>query len=228
VYVVVPVKDRIDVTRRLLTELAQQGGFDEALVFDNGSTPVSGRALEAIAADVAPVAKVRVAAAAGMNLHAMWNEGVRLAVDASGGECDVAVLNNDLAIGPDFLARLSAALRSDDRLWAVSANYDHRRGSGVELTTSTVKNGGLAGFAFMIRGERFADGSLSFDEGYRWLFGDDDLVAQIEAAGARVGIALDATVFHVGGGGQSFRDAGQWWKTVAADRDRMLARWGHP
>ena len=227
VYVVVPVKDRVDVTRRLLSELMRQGGFKELFIFDNGSTPVAARHLEEVAAGLEGAARIMIVPAAGMNLHAMWNDGVRMATAAAGGACDVAILNNDLAIGPDFLGGLSSALRSDDRLWAVSPNYDHRLGSGVELTTSTAKNGGLAGFAFMVRGECFADGRLTFDEEYQWLFGDDDLVAQVEAADARVGIALDIEVLHLGGGSQSVRDMDLSWPTIAVDQQRMADRWGH-
>jgi tetratricopeptide (TPR) repeat protein len=227
VYVVVPVKDRVEVTRRLLAELTRQGGFEELYLFDNGSTPLGGRALEEVVSGLDGQASISVVAAAGMNLHAMWNDGVRMATAAAGSACDVAILNNDLAIGPDFLRGLSAALRSDDRLWAVSPNYDNRLGSGVELTTSTAKNAGLAGFAFMVRGECFADGRLAFDEGYQWLFGDDDLVAQVEGAEARVGIALDTETRHLGGGSQSVRDTGLSWPVIAADQQRMADRWGH-
>ncbi|MCU1447883.1 MAG: epsH 1 [Acidimicrobiales bacterium] len=227
VYVVVPVKDRVEMTRRLITELVRQGGFQELYIFDNGSTPLGARSLDAAVSQLEGRARVTIVAAAGMNLHAMWNDGMRMATDAAGGPCDVAILNNDLAVGPTFLRGLSAALRSDDRLWAVSPNYDHRLGSGVELTTSTAKNGGLAGFAFMVRGECFDDGRLAFDEAYQWLFGDDDLVAQVEAAGAKVGIALDVDVEHLGGGSQSVRDMGLSRLAIAADQQRMADRWGH-
>jgi GT2 family glycosyltransferase len=110
-------------------------------------------------------------------------------------------------------------------LWAVSPNYDGRVLSGLEYVRSTFKDGGLAGFAFMVRGEIFDQ--VSFDEAFSWWYGDDDFVAQVQAQGGRTGIVGEATVEHVGGGAQTVRYRQEVLAAIERDRRRMWSKWGH-
>jgi GT2 family glycosyltransferase len=220
-YVVIPVRDQLDLTRRLVEDLDAQGGHEAIFVFDNGSTDGTGAWL----ADQAGRGVVEAFDAEGLTLHQMWSAGIREA-RARSRACDIAVLNNDLVIGPDFCRRLAAALRSDPDLVAVSPNYDGRPLEGVAYVTSTFKNGGLAGFAFMVRGEAFDH--LAIDERLRWWYGDDDLVAQIVAAGKRAGITGATTVCHVGGGSQTITYTREVVDHLEHDLLHMLAKWGHP
>ena len=71
---------------------------------------------------------------------------------ARGDDFNVAILNNDLRLGPHFVKRLATALRADPMLWAVTPNYDERKGSGVDYVFGTYPLG-MAGFAFMLKGE---------------------------------------------------------------------------
>ncbi len=172
-YVVIPVKDNLPLTSALVAQLRDQGGYEAIFVIDNGSSDDTRAWLAARAARGDLVA----IDASGMTLHQMWNDGIALS-RALHPACNIAILNNNLRIGPGFLARLASALRTDPQLWAVSPNYDARPVDGVQYVTSTFKHAGLAGFAFMVRGEAFDD------EHFSWWYGDDDLVAQIHAQGA--------------------------------------------
>jgi GT2 family glycosyltransferase len=219
-YVVIPVKERLELTRRLVDRLAAEGGYEALFVLDNGSRDGTAAWLRR-----QPVHKmIEPVDAAGMGIYRMWNLGVRLARDRH-PTANVAILNNDIRIGPQFLARLGAGLHSRPDLWVVSANYDHRPLRGVQYVHSTFKRGGVAGFAFMTRGQIFDE--VSFDEGFRWWYGDDDFVAQVEAHGGRVGIVGGATVEHVGGGAQTIQYTRQILADIERDRRRMWAKWRH-
>ena len=219
-FAVIPVKERLDLTRRLLTQLAADGGYETIFVLDNGSADRTADWLRNQPAHT----RIEAVAAPGLGIYALWNLGVALARERQ-PRCNIAILNNDLQIGSEFLDRLAVGLRSAPDLWAVSANYDRRILHGVEYVRSTFKRGGLAGFAFMTRGEVFD--RLTFDQGFSWWYGDDDFVAQIHAHGGRTGIVGDATVEHVGGGAQTVRYTPEVLAAVERDRRRMWAKWGH-
>ncbi|MGH9036414.1 MAG: glycosyltransferase family 2 protein [Acidimicrobiia bacterium] len=219
-FVVVPVKDRLDLTRQLVGQLEAGGGYDALFVLDNGSTDGSADWLRRRPDST----RLVLIEAPSVGIYGLWNLGVRLARSWA-ASCNIAVLNNDLRIGPGFLHRLSTGLRSAPDLWAVSPNYDGRTHNGVQYVRSTFKGGGLAGFAFMVRGEVFD--RLSFDEGFSWWYGEDDFVAGITAAGGRVGVIGEATVEHVGGGSQSVRYTPEVLASIERDRRRMWAKWRH-
>lgn len=217
--VVIPVKDNLPLTRGIVGQLHEQGGFDDLTVFDNGSGRRTRRYLE----HEASVGRLRHVDAAGFTLHQMWNRGADLA-RARDPRGMVAFLNNDLRLGPGFLAGLSSALGADAKLWAVSPNYDGRSVQGVEYVTSTYRRGGLAGFAFMVKAEAFD--RVRFDERFEWWFGDDDLVAQIESLGYKVGIAGDVAVEHIAGGSQTVQYKRDFIEAIRRDRRRMADKWG--
>lgn len=219
-YVVVPLKNRADLTGSLLDQLKAQGGYDKVFLFDNGSNRKTKNWLATLDRD-----NVEVFDADGMNIHQMWNAGIAEALRRS-WPCNVAILNNDIDIGPRFLSGLAGPLRSDPLLAAVCPNYDGREGSGVVYTEDMCGGrydgtGGLAGFAFMLKGEA----GYRFPEDLQWWFGDADMLMAIVAAGSKAGIVLDVTCTHVGGGSQT----GDWDAmpdVIAADREKFRRRWG--
>jgi GT2 family glycosyltransferase len=219
-YVVIPVKNQLALTRSLVDQLHNQGGHQAIFVFDNGSTDGTGEWL----AEQARQGVLEAIDATDRALYEMWNAGVRRARDRD-AVCNIAILNNDLVIGDAFCEQLASTLRADPRLWAVSPRYDDRRFGGVQYVRSTFKNGGLAGFAFMARGEAFDH--VGFDEALRWWYGDDDFVAQIEALGHRVGLTDTTSVVHVNNGGQTMTyDNPRLWQ-IEHDTVHMYKKWGH-
>ena len=215
--VVIPVKDRLDLTSALVAQLHEQGEASAVLVYDNGSTAESRRGLDRLGVDVFD--------AEGWNIHEMWNAGLDEAARRGAGY--VAVLNNDIRIGPRFLSGLAAVMDADPHLAAVCPNYDGRPGTGVVYTQEICAGrydgtGGFAGFAFMLDGAC----DYRFPEGLRWWFGDNDLLASIVTSGLRAGIALDVTCEHVDGGSQTADwDAPDLRQVLAEDQRRFLAKW---
>jgi GT2 family glycosyltransferase len=219
-FVIIPVRDRLDLTRDVVGQLHAQGGFESILVFDNGSSDGTTEWL----GEQAALGRLEAVDATGSSLHQMWNAGARLALGRHPAP-NLAILNNDLVLGPDFCRQLAASLRADPDLWAVSPAYDDRPIEGVCYVSSTFKNGGLAGFAFMVRGEALA--TMGFDEELRWWYGDDDLVAQIEAGGHRVGITGATTVTHINGGSQTMGYTQAVIIELERDMVHMYEKWGH-
>lgn len=221
VSVVIPVKDEFEMTRNLVAQLFEQGGYDDLLIFDNGTTDPEMLAW----LDAQEVADVF--AAPGASIHEMWSAGVAEAKARHKGRADVVFLNNDLHLGDSFIIRMCAGLRSAPDLCAVSGNYDGRRGSGVLPVRGICAGrydgtGGLAGFAFAVRSD-FLD-EYRFPTDMKWWFGDNDLCLSIEKAGGWYGVVADATVEHLDGGSRTERPA-DWDAIVAADRDAFLAKW---
>jgi GT2 family glycosyltransferase len=222
-YVVIPVKDRLDLTRPLVEELRAQHQFDGLLVFDNGSGAETKQWLAEQPDMLAFDAK-------GAGIHDMWNAGIEYALRTSGGLCNVVFLNNDLKIGPDFIEGLVKALREGPWI-AVSPNYDNRpsRGTPVERVQGICAErydgtGGLAGFAFAVRGELFAQG-YRFPQDAKWWFGDNDFTLTCDSSNLTYGIAVDTTVEHIGAGTAGDWNAKKWSKALAADREAFLAKW---
>lgn len=220
VTVVIPVKDRLDLTRSLVGQLNAQGGFTDLLIFDNGSTdPEMREWLEAqTVADVYDAAECQT-------ISEMWNAGINEAVIRHGGLADVVLLNNDLELGPRFCQKLVGGMR-DTTAMAVSGNYDARRVGHVQPVHGISAgredgSGGFAGFAFALRAEWIATGYRFPPELH--YFSDNDLCLSIDQAGGWYGIVGDARCTHVGGGGQT---AGTLiGPSFEKDREFFEAKW---
>lgn len=220
-FVVIPVKDNKKMTQALLRQLIEETDREHIVVVDNGSNPETKRWLDT-------QRMATVIDGTGMGIHEMWNLGAQWCL-ARNPRARIAFLNNDLELGPNFLAGLSAALDSDPTLVAVCPNYDARAGDGVERLHGICADkydgtGGLAGFAFMVKGEWFE--RYRFPEDCMWWFGDNDLCLTIEAAGGWYGMVHGVTVVHLDGGGQT----GDWSNYLdteqgKADLAAFCARW---
>lgn len=216
-YVVIPQKGKIDMTRRLVKQLHDQGNVAGIFIFDNGSTQTELAATYKFAKDC----DAQVIEAEGKTIHQMWNEGHRLAGMGLHDAFNLAVLNNDLRIGPYFLLRQATALRSDDLLSAVCPNYDKRKGSGVQYVNGTKGMNGMSGFAFMFKGERF---DTPFDEGFAWWYGDDDFAMTVREKGNKVGFVYGVSVEHIDGGSQTAKDH-PFEESIRHDRARFAEKW---
>jgi GT2 family glycosyltransferase len=111
------------------------------------------------------------------NISRAWNLGLHWAKAVAGGQpYDVAVLNDDAIVSPDWLAQVTAAMREQGAVAGSGA-----KGGG---------DGRLAGYAYVLDGA--AD--LWLDEQFQWWYGDDDLERRARMIG---GVALpDVPVEH--------------------------------
>lgn len=222
---VVPFKDKWKMTKAT----AVAADADLVLLLNNGSTQDATQAAVKFASEYD---HVEVLDCKGLGIHEMWNAGARVALERF-PKADIAFLNNDLALGDGCLQTLSAALRAGpENLVAVCPNYDKRAGDPqqVDRLQGIAANrydgtGGLAGFAFMVKGEWFRTG-YEFPEDCMWWFGDNDLTMAIDAAGGWYGMVHAAEVEHLDGGGQtgdwsSYMDTPQGQADLAA----FKARW---
>jgi GT2 family glycosyltransferase len=228
-FVVIPVRGQHQYTESLLKQLAAQKSYHQIFVYDNGADedPYQGYVPD----------QCEVIPAAGLSIHEMWNAGIR-AARKQFVACNIAILNNDLNIGPRFLEGLADGLRVDDRIWVISPNYDGRNVPGGDVLP--VKGiaagrmdgtGGIAGFAFMVKGELFDHGLPLFDEQFEFWYGDTDFVQMVDALGGVVAIMQPITVEHIDGGSKTAGDGTKRLKTpeleakAARDRVRFEAKW---
>ena len=221
-FVVIPTVGAGGHIKDLIVQLEQQRQADGIFVIDNGCNKATANWLDTHNRQL--VHRIPMPDA---GIPDMWNAGI----DAAAGQfsrCNVALLNDDISIGPNFLAGLMVALRSGWNVAVVGANYDGRPGTGLQPVNEVCANrydgtGGLPGFAFMVRGES----AYQFPTDLRWWYGDTDLVFTHRSRGNVVAIALDVTCEHVNGGGQT----GDWESPDMAavlgnDRAVFEAKWG--
>jgi len=230
--VLVPYRDRAELTCSLLDQLVLGGGFDQLLLYDNGSTPQTAdqiaERLEWLGLDH----KAEVVASPERNLTEMWNDGWARALDAAGERhCDLAIFNNDLRIPDGFLIELRRALRSDEKLWAICPDWHRRVAEGTAITAvrsvrGTMRHGGMCGWAFVVKAEARHHGLAPIDEQFEWWCGDDDLAFAIEAAGYQVGLLQGLPLDHVGGGSQTFDSRHEIKPVAHADLERCQKKWG--
>jgi GT2 family glycosyltransferase len=215
--IVIPVKNRLDLTAPLVDELVRQGGYRQLRVYDNGSTDGTMDWLLSRTPDV------WVMDVAEWTLHKMWNDGI----ESSGGG-PVVFLNNDIVLDgkPDWIRRLCSPLAY--RWAATCPNYDGRttvspvqrlRGISAGRTDGT---GGLSGFAFAVRGDVLT--TYRFPESMKWWCGDRDLVAHLHINGLPYGMVADVGVTHIGGGSQTVKAEGAE-KHLEDDRAAFSEKW---
>lgn len=204
-FVVIPYKDKHELTIPLVDELVRQYAYEHIFLMDNDS---SGAAKHQI--DRAMYERWRgvdVMECRGMNLHQMWNFGLDYAkVFADSRPHNVLILNNDISIGSHFIEKLSRAIRESDQTAISCPNYDRRPGEGIQYVEDLPMHvghydgtEGMCGFAFMVRGE---DG-YRFPSNLAWWCGDNDLRLTAKQQGRRIALALDAECTHIDGGNGS-------------------------
>lgn len=102
------------------------------------------------------------------NISAMWNLGLLEAeMGAYGEPHDVAVLNDDAVVPPDWFDRITARMQQHDAAGA----------SGPRGNDDTSAE--IAGYAFIVAGER----GIRADERLRWWYSDDAIQRRCETAG---------------------------------------------
>lgn len=216
--VIVPVRNRLDLTQPLVEELLRHGDC-KVILHDNGSTDGT--------RDWARHQRGLIYAdSAALALHEMWNDGLEL---AQRRHSPAIFLNNDLRLDgkPEWVSRLCGPF---DYGWAaLCPNYDGRIGhAAVEPVRGVAAGrmdgtGGLAGFAFAV--------APAVAEWYRfpteakWWYGDTDLARTLDDRDLACGMVLGVGVTHLGGGSQTARDY-DLEEQIRADREWFERKWG--
>src|SRR6266511_5862594 len=208
--VIMPVHNRWDLTQSCLEHLRSQTVPHVAIVCDNGSTDGTPRRVR----ESFPETRV-IELGANVGFPAACNRGAQ----AGAGEV-VVLLNNDVECRSDFLERLVAPLREDERLGSVAAlllkageeqiesfglavdptlaGYPRLRGRpAAEAQGIQPVLAGPSGAAAAYRRRAWTDvGGL--DEAV-FSYGEDvDLALRLRAAGWPAAVAPDAVAVHVG------------------------------
>ena len=216
VYVVIPVRDRHSMIDTLARQLAAQQPA-AVFVLDNESYPPQ--------PEWGP--PVHTIPMPNTSLHGLWNAGLDMAeghARAGGHKAwNVAVLNSDVEVAPNFLAALSLGLRIHDDVWIAYPNIHGLADTECCVLDDPTSYTGqtMAGWAWMIRGEC----GLRVDEQFVWWYGDSDLEAQVRAAGKHAICVGPAHATHLDANGHVLRDS---WRLNAArvDERRYAEKWG--
>jgi GT2 family glycosyltransferase len=213
---VVPVRDRHDLLTECVGSVVDQ--VDRVIIIDNLSDPP---------VDVeqwyGKVAVVRIPLDP-PNISTFWNTGIALA-DAAAHRADarvwdIAVLNSDVVVPPNWVERLSAAMRAITAAVAYPDQHGgtrqilHTRPEPVDLRTR------ITGYAYLLRGEA----GLRADESLCWWYGDDDLDWRARERGGALlvpGIPVD----HRCPNG-TLHERPELHAQTARDRATFTAKWG--
>jgi GT2 family glycosyltransferase len=208
-YVVIASKNRPIELAALRQQLRTQ--CTDVLLYDNGY-------------DVAPPGSHR---AHSLGLHEMWNQGIFLANKlAKGQPHNVVIMNDDVEVETQLLAKLEAALRSHEDHWLA---YPDDRGilnvAGGALPFGRTEGSGMAGqtitgWCFMMRGEA----NLRFDERFKWWYGDSDLERQVREAG-KFPVVVNAGARHFHPNESTFNDP-EKLAMALADEHTFADKWG--
>lgn len=209
---VIPTKDKYDDARHLALQLAEEALVARVLIYDNRDDACK-NGMQHVRAPGEAVFRV---GSPGKTVYEMWNAGWQHAVKKFPDQpVDVAILNDDITLLPGSLTEMSDALRHRDDVWLVSADWRHTIAeyledrcefkqsaepefTGLHLVRGTYRNLGIAGWCFMLKGEKLNNPLPPIDEQFRWWCGDDDLCRNINLAGAHTAIALGVPVDHEG------------------------------
>ena len=212
----IPVRDRVELVSDLVERLSASGGQDEILLADNNpeGSPAS---LEMVKLEERGL--LTRWDADGRNLHEMWNAGLDYGRDFD----TVLTLNSDVGeFSFEMVRRLSESLLSDPTIGVICPRYDQRDGKGVIDVSGGCGNryngtGGVAGFAFMLRG----DSKYRFPEELRWWYGDTHMFECMDRIGARTCMDLDVSLHHIALGGSP--GSGDW--TLKRDEILLDQKW---
>ncbi|WP_445520423.1 glycosyltransferase family 2 protein [Streptomyces sp. NEAU-174] len=218
---VVPTRDRHAMLADCVDSVV--GQVDAVYIIDNGSVPSidpdqwaqdSGAFVGSAQVDLDPP-----------NISTLWNCGIRLAehaavVMAGAGEWDIAVLNSDVVVPPDWVDGLSSAMRSTSALLAYPDQHGgaeqilHTRAEPVDLRQR------ITGYAYMLRG----DAGLRLDESMAWWYSDDDLDWTAREQGGALLVPGLAVEHRCPNG--SMQERLELAEQAARDRETFVAKWG--
>jgi hypothetical protein len=209
--VVIPTRDHAETyCANLIKQLLDQNEVDKLFIYDNRTTREGGKTnLECVAhwPHEDYYKKVVWRHTPSMSITQMWNHGWGSAcVFGLAGPVNIAFLNDDLTIPHNFISILADRLHRDSsQPWLVCPDWTRHIDEGDESrffanrrVRGTFREGGMCGWAFMIRGELLGQPLPPMDEQFLYWCGDDDLVKQIELYGGECHLISGLPIDHVG------------------------------
>jgi GT2 family glycosyltransferase len=205
-YAVIPTGSRPDLYRACIEAITPQ--VDEVLTLATS--------LDALRYSVGR----SVFIGSGLNISHWWNQGIGWAhAWCDPDPFDVAVLNDDALVPPDWFDQVTSAMRDWE---AAAGGSDQHSRDGItyldDHDTPDIRLR-LPGYAFILDGTA----RLRADEQFCWWWGDTDLDWRAREAGGVVlvpGIPVD----HPPNGGTAVD--GELAEVVARDRQRFIDKWG--
>lgn len=217
--VVIPVYNAPELTRRCIDSLYAhvERQIERTVVYDDASSPDTARMLDSLSHPRLTV------------IHGETNVGFGAAVNRGVEHCNsplVLVVNSDVEASSDFLSPLTASLRADPRLAAVSPggnSFKRYEFSRYLRRSSCVITHRMRGHAFLIRRSIFRDLG-GFDPLYgRGFFEDTDLSRRLLGAGWWIGIQPRSWIYHKNHG--SFGTLDDFRDLMDGNRHKYYARY---
>jgi len=197
--IVAVVPTRFDTTY-LLRLLPSLGDIEMLYIMDNGLDSDRLSYLQQELLSNSTIRDATIIHCPELSIYQMWNLGWDAAIKDFGPKVNIAILNDDIYFLPGTLSKLSQYLEQNDDIGAICPDYYRptflREGDiTLEYTDSTYGHGGLAGFAFMVKGHL----PIRVDWNLRWWYGDDDLVKEIGKLGLKIAKLIGLPVDHYQG-----------------------------
>jgi len=217
VIIVMPVKDRDDMTDQFIDRYSQQVDCEAhpLHILDNGSTE--------------PPRWMHVHDTAGLNIHQQWNWALDHLVRPIDNVCFV---NNDIRLVDDHTFGALEEVLTDMSIGVVSPNHGHpthaamqqRSGSRVlYVPPAPAHAGGPAGFCFAVPPR--VHHRFRFHEPFQRWFGDTDLFWTVHYLyGLHCTVDMATAIEHIDGGSQSSKHL-DLADVTAADRVLFEQKW---
>jgi glycosyltransferase involved in cell wall biosynthesis len=217
-HIVIPVRDQLHLTQKILTQLKYEKGWDKCWVFNNGSTDGTWDYLIELQEYDDRFWPVM---ATGDGIYDMWDSGFTLAKHE--GADSVGIFNNDITIFPNTIQKLKDALDSPE----VGISYpDYNATSLSDVyyreTSGTYRHGGMSGFCFMLKSDK-VDWTPLVDPVFKWYGGDDDIAFEMEKRGAKQIRVMGLPIEHLHEGTARHHSLGA---QKAADMESIFRKWG--
>lgn len=218
VLAVIPTRSNIDGLRSVTAHLTRLG--IPARIYDHGH--------ETYPAQAFLHGRPDVVAARGWPFYRMWNDGWRHA--AENGYQVVAFLNDDITLADGSIDVAVDALNSHPDYGLLGLNWRRPLAAGIDPAAGvlpvrgTYRTAGIGGWAFLLRANLWGV-VPPIDEAYHIWYGDDELVAAVDASGYGVGLALGAPVEHAHSA--TLDRFPELMARTGADHQRFVRRWGH-
>ena len=226
-----PTPAHVEMTLAMLAKTLAEPVARVYLLDNGGTAPHAAQASARLAGLAAGQGgRLRVVAAPGLNIHAMWNLGWTQALADFGDDVLIAFLNNDIDFRPGMLDMLARAVLRDE-VWVTYPDPQRRTADGVHLTGRTrptrgsKRHGGMTGHCFLVKGGIHTRGGCAmFDTGYRCWYGDDDFAFRVERHGYQIHCVEGLPCDHLNEATMAHRP--DWAAQRDADRRRFVALWG--